>query len=85
MAEVRELISRGLLHANGKGVSPTARSRLLGNEAFQRLLPEEKEKTRRPVGLFALRSLLDWDRTDREAEILCLGIRLPGCLRLFWC
>jgi len=59
LAEVRELVSRGLLDVNDNGVSLTARSRLLGNEAFQRLLAEEEETTRRPAGRFALRSLLD--------------------------
>ena len=40
LAELRELVSQGLLDVYGKGVRLTARIRLLGNAVFQRLLPE---------------------------------------------
>ncbi len=38
--QISELIGQGLLDVNGRGVRLTARGRLLGNEVFERFLPE---------------------------------------------
>jgi oxygen-independent coproporphyrinogen-3 oxidase len=40
-SQIRELVAWGLLEANGRGVRLTPRGRLLGNEVFERFLPEE--------------------------------------------
>jgi len=37
--QLRELVARGLLEVNGRGIRLTPRGRLLGNEVFERFLP----------------------------------------------
>lgn len=48
--QLRELVARELLEVNGKGIRLTPRGRLLGNEVFERFLPNERAKTASPPG-----------------------------------